>query len=143
MALEKILVAYDGSTGSQKALAWALELAGKLNIQTILAAVVTEPLGWSRETEPDILVRASEVQRQQLTKLLSDAADQFTHKGLTVATCLEDGSPGDELIECAKREEVDLIVSGTRGYGSSAPLMLGSVAHKLVTYSPIPVVIIK
>lgn len=143
MALDKILVAYDGSAGSKKALSWALDLAGKLAIQTILAAVVTEPLGWSQETEPDILVKASEVQRQQLAKLLQEATFQFEQKGFPVASTLVSGSPGDELIECAKREQVDLIVSGTRGYGSSAPLMLGSVAHKLVTYSPIPVVIIK
>jgi nucleotide-binding universal stress UspA family protein len=47
------------------------------------------------------------------------------------------------LIEHATEGGFTFLISGTRGAGGFEGLLLGSVAHKLVTYSPIPVLIVK
>lgn len=143
MAAEKILVAFDGSAGSKNALKWALNLASKLQSQTLLVAVANESWGWSSDADPNILAQAAHLQRQQLRQSLEAAEVQFAQLGLAVSTQIRIGSPGDELIECAQEEQADMIVTGTRGFGTSPNLMLGSVAHKLVTYSPVPVVVVK
>lgn len=48
-----------------------------------------------------------------------------------------------EIIMCAEREGADLIVVGTRGKSGFTKLLLGSVASGVVTYSPVPVLVIK
>lgn len=143
MAIDKVLVAYEGSDGSKKALAWAMDLAAKVRSQTVVVAVVNDSLEWSTEADPVILAEFTEAQRQQFTAILKNASDLFQNNHLPVATILRYGAPCEEIIGCAKGEHADLIVSGTRGYGKSQSLMLGSVAHRLVTYSPLPVVVVK
>jgi len=46
------------------------------------------------------------------------------------------------LIEAAERDEVDLIVTGRRGWSSVAELLAGSVSQYLVHRAKRPVVVI-
>ncbi|NIO42948.1 MAG: universal stress protein, partial [Burkholderiales bacterium] len=48
-----------------------------------------------------------------------------------VVTVLEEGDPVDRILECAKRENADLLVVGSRGLSNLKGLFLGSVSHKL------------
>ena len=57
-------------------------------------------------------------------------------------TIFEMGSPAPTLINVARREHADLIVTGTRGMGGFKDLMLGSVSHQLVLHATVPVVVI-
>jgi len=56
---------------------------------------------------------------------------------------IQEGNPADAIIKYAKKIEADIIICGTRGYGGFGALLLGSVAHKLVTYAKIPVLVVK
>ena len=69
--------------------------------------------------------------------------EAFLKEGLTIETILLDGNPADEIISYAAANPIDLILCGTRGLGEIGSLLLGSVAHKLVTYSQVPVLVIK
>jgi len=76
-------------------------------------------------------------------EVLKEAKDKFSELGLTVETVYLDGAPASEIIRYASAESIDLIVCGSRGQGGFKALMLGSVAHNLVTFSPIPVLVIR
>ena len=52
-------------------------------------------------------------------------------------------SPIKEIVEFAHREEVDLIVVGTRGRSGIKRMLLGSKASGVVTYTHCPVFIVK
>jgi universal stress protein A len=52
------------------------------------------------------------------------------------------GNQEDEIIKFATEEAVDLIVIGTHGRTGLKHIFLGSVAEKVVRYSPFPVFII-
>ena len=52
-------------------------------------------------------------------------------------------SPIKEIVEFAHREEIDLIVVGTRGRSGIKKMLLGSTASGLVTYAHCPVLIVK
>ena len=52
-------------------------------------------------------------------------------------------SPIKEIVEFAHREEVDLIVVGTRGRSGIKRMLLGSTASGVVTYAHCPVFIVK
>ena len=48
-----------------------------------------------------------------------------------IATRVDDGDPARRIIECAKAEDADLIVLGSRGLGDLEGLFMGSVSHKV------------
>jgi nucleotide-binding universal stress UspA family protein len=47
------------------------------------------------------------------------------------------------IVDYAERNEVDLIVVGTRGRSGFTKLLLGSVASGVVTYASCPVMVVK
>jgi nucleotide-binding universal stress UspA family protein len=47
------------------------------------------------------------------------------------------------IVDYAEREKIDMILMGTRGRSGFTKMLLGSVASKVVTYSPCPVMIVK
>jgi len=63
--------------------------------------------------------------------------------GVKVTAVTLKGNTPDEIIRFATAENASLIVVGTRGSGGFQRLLLGSVAHALVTHSHIPVLVAK
>jgi len=53
------------------------------------------------------------------------------------------GSPADEILRIAQREKVQQIVMGTHGRGVLGRALMGSVAQRVVTGSPVPVLLVK
>ena len=53
------------------------------------------------------------------------------------------GQPAEELIEYAEAKNMDLIVTGARGLGPAARLILGSVSTQLVHHSRTSVLIVR
>ncbi len=52
-------------------------------------------------------------------------------------------SPADEIIKYAKEKDVGLILVGTKGRSGMSKALLGSVASKIVTYSPCSVLVVR
>jgi nucleotide-binding universal stress UspA family protein len=50
--------------------------------------------------------------------------------------------PARGLMEVAHRENADLIVTGRRGRGGFAELLLGSTSHALTHHAALPIVIV-
>lgn len=46
------------------------------------------------------------------------------------------GSPADQIVMLAEQYHVDLILLGTRGLGPIKERLIGSVAHRVLTYGP-------
>jgi nucleotide-binding universal stress UspA family protein len=53
------------------------------------------------------------------------------------------GLPADEILRIAQREKVQQIVMGTHGRGVLGRALMGSVAQRVVTGSPVPVLLVK
>ena len=59
--------------------------------------------------------------------------------GVPVETCIEEGSPAQQILSGVARHGADLIVMGTHGASGFERLMLGSVAEKVVRKAGCPV----
>lgn len=134
-AIERVLVAVDGSVHSDRAVVFAAELAAACNASLVILNVVpttvmistlatspplaaTELAGWT-----DHLVGAGEeiVQRAMAGAAASGAPD---------ATALvEAGHPATVIVDRAADADVDVICIGRRGLGNVRGLLLGSVSH--------------
>jgi len=141
MAFKKIIVAYDGSHDSEKALTTAANLAQSLAAEISLVSVVSEiPVAVSEGMDYSFWAANAE---KNYAEKVETAKKYCTEMHIEVHSKVLHGNPASEIINYARQEKADMIIAGTRGLGGFGQLLLGSVAHQLVTYSDIPVMIVK
>jgi nucleotide-binding universal stress UspA family protein len=65
-------------------------------------------------------------------QIVSQAERVVRTKGVkNVHTTVEDGDAARRILECAERENADLIIVGSRGFSDLKGLLMGSVSHKV------------
>ena len=139
---KKILVGLDGSTGSARALAWAIELAKALDGEIVAVHVVelltpsALGLGLAPIELPDDWVD------DLRSRFENEWSAPLKQSGVRYRTVFETGAPAPALIAIAREEQPDLIVTGSRGLGGFGELLLGSVSHQLVLHAKLPVVVV-
>ena len=145
----RIVVGVDGSEHGQAALRWAAGEA-RLRGATLVAVhawTFTPPVAVGA---PDLmaipagnLAEELDADRAAAERLLDDALDGAAAElaDVPVERQLMEDPPGEGLVRLA--EGADLVVVGTRGRGSIAQALLGSVSHHVVQHAPCPVVIVR
>jgi len=71
------------------------------------------------------------------------AAARLAQTGLDVETALLAGDPAEKILELARDQPADLVVVGSRGNGTMAEALLGSVSGALVRRADRPVLVAK
>ena len=122
-----IVLALDGSEGAKKAIPVAAELAEKEKANIVIAHV-TEYMAAKGGELPHVDEDHVRAEIQEEAKELSDRGIDTKVEQADVTA----GGPAHAIVDIADRNDGDLIVTGTRGHGSVAGLMLGSVAHRLL-----------
>jgi nucleotide-binding universal stress UspA family protein len=82
----------------------------------------------------------AEVVSSANNQMKSFAEGQF--KGMEIKTEVLSGNPADEIVDYAEKNNIDLIIMGHSRAGLER-MLLGSVAHRIVKLSPVPVMIIR
>ena len=139
---KKILVPLDGSELARKALDQAEKLAKTFNAEIILFQVVPFlPIYGSPELVTPLIV--DEKQRESAEKYLTNLAEELKKRGLKVTTMVRTGQQvAVEIIDFAKETGVDLIVMCTHGRSGITRWVLGSVAHKVLTRTETPILLL-
>jgi nucleotide-binding universal stress UspA family protein len=133
-----LIVGYDRSDCARAALGAAIELARALGDRVVVAYA---------EAPPDSL-RGEEwkVHRQALREIgeeaLAEALERVRAAGVEVDSELVTLKPAEALLALAGRRDARMIVVGTHGEGPIAGAILGSVPHKLLHRSPVPVLVV-
>jgi nucleotide-binding universal stress UspA family protein len=140
----KVLIAYDGSANSESAVI-DLQLAGlHPDTEALVLSVLDgrspddDAATTGKEPrEPERHADAGDACERQLA-VAEQGADQvrrlFPNWKVTAEVCI--GSPAWEIIKRAEGDgdrAFDLVVVGSRGFGEFKRLLLGSVAHRVVT----------
>jgi len=141
----KIIVAFDGSKDSIKAVKLACSLGSEYKSEVAVVHVYSSPaVGFSAASGMPI------PDYRDLEEARKDTAKGVLSKGLQLASeegikakgeLIEAPSVVEALVEFATNEKADLIVAGTRGMTGFKKLILGSVSSGLVNHSPCPVLI--
>lgn len=137
--IKNILVAYDGSRQSHKALEWAIDMAGKTGAKITAVTVIKPP-----EFSPTGEVNEFMYDAEKHYKPLLDKVKKFGRDNNSeINTVLLRGHPAETIVRYAEDINANIIITGTRGMGGFKSLVIGSVAQKVVTYAKVPVLIIK
>ncbi len=83
-----------------------------------------------------------DAERKHAEAALADATARAKAAGVHIRTRLATGDPAEQI--CAYAAEIDarLIAVGTRGYGTVASLLLGSVSNAVIRHASCPVLIV-
>ncbi|MCC2648514.1 MAG: Universal stress protein [Nitrososphaeraceae archaeon] len=147
----KILVAIDGSEISMKAAVYTIDIVKKNKSQLIALTVldISTPrrISSSFITAPTYGLKELEEKRKEAQQWL-DKFEKLAAKENNVkfkSEIIEDpiSRVGSSIVTYAERENVDLIVIGSRGRTGFKKMLLGSVASDVVTYAHCPVMVVK
>ena len=139
----KIVVGVDGSPSSRAALRWAVGQA------VLTGGVVEAVLAWqvpmilrTSAWAPIYVDEASSLEadaRKTLDAVISDEVEPADSQH--VAAQVGYGHPAQVMLEAAA--DADLLVVGSRGHGSVADVLLGSVGQYCVHHAHCPVLIMR
>lgn len=135
--VRKILIPTDFSPHSERAADYAAMLAEPFQATIDLLHVV-EPFPYS-VTDTMTIINHGEALKTIATSLLENTRAQMEQKGMKVGSHLASGTPYEEIVQWARDHAIDLIVMGTHGRSGVRHLLLGSVAEKVIHFSPCPV----
>ena len=154
---KKILVALDGSVSSQKADQAALELAEKLKADLLVLHAISPPTTYYHSTiaSPTGMSLPAPSQheidayyayaKKVATSIVGEVESKGKKLGIHVKTEISEAvsSVVETILNHAAKENVDLIVVGTRGLGGFKKLLLGSVSNGVVSHAHCPVLVVR
>ena len=145
-SVRNILVPTDCSDLSRVAVDYALMLTDKLDANLTLLSVsevipfdLIEPAYYSAEIHEKLATENDDRSRKRLEAFWNS----FNDSNSKVTLISVHGHPFTTIIDFVKENKMDLIVMGTHGRTGLKHVLIGSVAEKVVRYSPVPVLTIK
>jgi nucleotide-binding universal stress UspA family protein len=141
----KILVPYDGSKYAEKALNKAVNLAklikgSEIIILNVIEEIVTPPLVFPTrirhyKTGEDTTLSTyfRDLQTDMRYKMINtlEKIKQKYENSVKIRTVVLVGSAEDKIVEFANRQNVDLIVMGSKGLKGMSRLLMGSVSRNV------------
>lgn len=133
----RILLAYDGSDGSGRALDMARTLARRFSARIMVVSAFPQMPRVTSPSQDD--VREIHEYREMAERICS----LLNKEGIEAEADVLEGPPADAIMKAAEAHDIDLIVMGSRGYGQFRGLLLGSVSDRILHYAPVPVLVVR
>lgn len=137
--MKRIVVGFDGSEHSHKALERAADLANGAVVAVVCSAdvrrLMRDPAGGTSAIDP-----ADEEAR---SAALAEARAFLEGRGIEGAYVEGVGSPAEVIVQEAEGSGADLIVVGTRGLHATKRLFIGSVSTYVVHHAPCDVLVVR
>ncbi|AWR97532.1 universal stress protein [Acidianus sulfidivorans JP7] len=130
----KVILAYDGSDYSKKAVFFSLRFLKKEEDEIHIVTVVKE----APKSPEQRIIESEEKAKELLDSISSETA------GFNVKTkILESNDVADAIIDYCKQINCDLVITGSRGLTGLKKAIMGSVSSALVSKADFPVLVVK
>ncbi len=136
---KRILFAHNATPAAERALLYVEHLARVEEAEVIVLHVYEKPDRYLATHGYEALLNALEAVAQEV---VNDATAELQHEGIEARGIVTTGDPARQIVEIARREEVALIVLGTRGPSSVKELLLGDVSAEVLRYAHCPVLLV-
>jgi nucleotide-binding universal stress UspA family protein len=144
--IRRILHATDYSKASERALQEAVDFAKQNNaemlvvhvIQPVVPYVAGEDIGAA-----ELYVKLEESTKQEAQRSMNKLMQRLERLGVKAKSLLLRGSPADQIVKAAKNRKADMVVIGTHGRTGLSKLFMGSVASRVISTAPSPVLTVR
>jgi nucleotide-binding universal stress UspA family protein len=146
--MKKMLIAYDGSEASKKAVEMVKKCVNKEDEVTLLTVVPAElsESSFTKMLLPTIdlsnIVKSGSF-KDKAAESLKTVVKEMQYNVAKVNVAVESGDPADEILISAKKADADIIVLGYKGYGKEGRFLLGSVTDKVVRHAGVSVLVVR
>ncbi|MBI4824648.1 MAG: universal stress protein [Nitrospirae bacterium] len=153
--MKKILIAVDDTKGSKSAVSAGSKLCKCMNPETVLLlyvekfegrSLIDEMLGAAEmETLKDVLEGTEYKNKldEKADRILDVYTKTLERNGVSnIKPVIKTGHPAEEILKTAKKEDVDMIIIGSRGKRVTHRFM-GSVSREVVNNSEVPVLVVR
>ena len=146
---KRILVATDGSSLSEQAVATAIDLAVLTRAELVSVNVVhVQPYGYF---EGSMMLNQRDIEATQeqadlaAQRLVDTVRTAAVARGVRSAQAIvmKSNQVAEAIIATAKNQQCDLIVMASHGRRSFARLLMGSETLHVLTHSHIPVLVLR
>ena len=148
----KILIPVDGSTNSMKAIDYAVDLADKYKSEILALHVLYSQSGFAfhKETVAGAITSSSlndlnleakqEAEKwfEEINKRAEERKVQIKTEVVFTVISIVEG-----ILTYAEKENINLIIIGSKGKSGWKKLIVGSVASGISTYAHCPILIVK
>jgi len=138
---KKILLAYDGSEGANRALKVGIELAQVHQAELWALAVTERPARFSATI--DEVQEEKAFANQHFGKILQAARARAQKAGVELKTLRHPGHPAQMIVQVATEGKFDLVLLGHSGLSGVWAKFLGTTAEKVSRHAPCSVLIVR
>lgn len=143
--MRNILLAFDGSDNAKRALQYIVDFAadiGKAPHVHVLN-VQQEPVLYGEFVTADTVEELNRSFLERSRRTLAEADTVLQSAGIPHETHAILGNVAEQVTDAVQRFGCDTVVMGTRGMGSFAGMLMGSVANRVVHEVSVPVLLVK
>jgi nucleotide-binding universal stress UspA family protein len=143
--IRRIMHPTDFSRASSAAYKRAVDMAKSNRAELLLVHVMTPavPLMGDGYVSPQVYEDMEAAARAYAQKHLNTLVSRAKQAGARVKGLLLEGVPHERIAQAARSKKADLVVIGTHGRTGFAKLFLGSVASRVLTIAPCPVLTVR
>lgn len=138
---KKILVGFDGSEGSKKALVAAIDLARHYGAE-LHAISVEENLPHYAATVGEVLEAKAE-KNGYFAKMNEEAKSLAAKQGITLHTKVLAGHEVETIVNYSREHRFDLVVIGFMGHSKVFDRVWGSTSQNITRLVPCTVMVVK
>ncbi len=143
--IKKILVALAFSPYSEGIFNYAVKIAQSFNAQLLIGSIINSRdvaavgkiVSMGYDVNGDHYVENIRKERQALLEQFM-AKSSFNRENIRII--IKVGNPIEELLKLIVKENINVVVMGTKGRTDLENVFVGSVASKLFHRSPVPVI---
>jgi nucleotide-binding universal stress UspA family protein len=135
---KNIVLAYDGSKFSNKALQEAVSLAKSSGGSLLILSVVDITDEFESEA-PGLTDKMTE----KLLKLAQRGLGKAVAAGVKARVEVHVGDAYEMIVDIAKKKKADVIVMGSHGRTGLTRLLMGSVTSRVIGHAPCSVLVVK
>ena len=143
--IRRIVHPSDFSRASGAAFAKAVDLAktNRAELLVVHVLVPTVPMVGEGYVPPKLYEEIEASARAHAQKQLGALVAKAKKAGARAKSLLSEGVPHEQITRAARSKRADLVVIGTHGRTGLAKFFLGSVAGRVVSIAPCPVLTVR
>jgi nucleotide-binding universal stress UspA family protein len=141
----KIIIGVDDSSYSQAAMEWVKKVGWPRGSEFFVLSVARSSV-MVYATPDGGGAYAADMLEDELKRhrdIASGYERELRELGFATTGVVVQGDPRDVLVTLATQKHADLVVIGSHGRSGVGKLLLGSVAHHVITHAPCSVMVVK